>query len=444
MLLAVLGTALFYCDALITPAISVLSAVEGLELLDPDMQRLVVPVTLGDHRRPVCHPAARHRESSGGCSARSWWCGSSRSGCSACARSSTRPRSWRRSTRATRSRAARAHPGRRAGDPRRRVPRADRRRGAVHRHGPLRAQARAHRLVPLVWPGLLLNYFGQGALLLAAPTAAINPFFALVRPRALPFLIVLATAATIIASQATISGAFSVTRQAVQLDLLPRVQDPADLADAHGQIYVPAANISCSSRPAVRAGLPGLERALRRLRRGRDGHDGDHHAARRVVARAAWNWPLWRVWPCSACSSGRPRVRARQRDQDPERRLGAAGNRGGDVRGVRHLARRPRAAARRTAAPRGAARRAARRCSKDVDPRAGHRGVPREPPGYVPTALLRNLEHNRVCHETIVILHLEIQRYAAPGPRLAQLPGGNDPGHARSCTRASASWRRRT
>ena len=66
-------------------------------------------------------------------------------------------------------------------------------------------------------------------------------FYALAPQALLPVLVLLSTAATVIASQATISGAFSVTREAVQLDLLPRVR--VDSASAHGQIYVPAANL---------------------------------------------------------------------------------------------------------------------------------------------------------------------------------------------------------
>ena len=74
-----------------------------------------------------------------------------------------------------------------------------------------------------VWPALLLNYLGQGALVLRDPTSLDSPFFRLVPEALLGPLIVLATAATIIASQATITGAFSITKQAVQLDLMPRV-----------------------------------------------------------------------------------------------------------------------------------------------------------------------------------------------------------------------------
>src|SRR5947199_4083255 len=91
-------------------------------------------------------------------------------------------------------------------------------------------------------PCLLLNYFGQGALLLRDPAAAVNPFYHLAPGWALYPLIALATAATIIASQAVISGAFSLTRQAVQLGYSPRLRIEHTSSREIGQIYVPAVN----------------------------------------------------------------------------------------------------------------------------------------------------------------------------------------------------------
>ncbi|MGH8738959.1 MAG: KUP/HAK/KT family potassium transporter, partial [Burkholderiales bacterium] len=93
-----------------------------------------------------------------------------------------------------------------------------------------------------VLPALLLNYFGQGALLIAEPGASIHPFFHLAPVWGLYPLIILATAATCIASQAVITGAFSLTRQAVHLGLLPRLVVAQTSADARGQIYMPAVN----------------------------------------------------------------------------------------------------------------------------------------------------------------------------------------------------------
>ncbi len=94
----------------------------------------------------------------------------------------------------------------------------------------------------LVLPSLLANYYGQGALLLADPTALENPFFRLAPTWALYPLVALATAATVIASQATISGAFSMAQQAALLGLSPRVRIQHTSASEFGQIYVPAIN----------------------------------------------------------------------------------------------------------------------------------------------------------------------------------------------------------
>jgi KUP system potassium uptake protein len=94
----------------------------------------------------------------------------------------------------------------------------------------------------LVYPCLVLNYMGQGALLLDHPEAAANPFFLLAPEWARLPLVGLATAATIIASQAVISGAFSVSHQAVQLGFLPRLRTEHTSEKARGQIYIPLVN----------------------------------------------------------------------------------------------------------------------------------------------------------------------------------------------------------
>ena len=94
----------------------------------------------------------------------------------------------------------------------------------------------------VAFPCLMLNYMGQGALLLGNPAAAENPFFLMAPEWARLPLVFLATIATIIASQAVISGAFSVTQQAVQLGFLPRVRIAHTSAKAAGQIYVPIVN----------------------------------------------------------------------------------------------------------------------------------------------------------------------------------------------------------
>ncbi len=93
-----------------------------------------------------------------------------------------------------------------------------------------------------VLPALVLNYFGQGALLLSNPQAVENPFFLLAPTWALLPMVLLATAATVIASQAVISGAFSVASQSVQMGFLPRMEIRQTSDKAHGQIYVPFTN----------------------------------------------------------------------------------------------------------------------------------------------------------------------------------------------------------
>jgi KUP system potassium uptake protein len=94
----------------------------------------------------------------------------------------------------------------------------------------------------LVFPSLLLNYFGQGALVLANPAAMENPFFRLAPDWALYPMVILASAATIIASQAVISGAFSLTRQATTLGYLPRLEVRHTSESEIGQIFVPRIN----------------------------------------------------------------------------------------------------------------------------------------------------------------------------------------------------------
>ncbi len=94
----------------------------------------------------------------------------------------------------------------------------------------------------LVLPSLMLNYFGQGALLLTDPSAKDNPFYNLCPPWALYPMVVIATSAAIIASQALISGAFSLTMQAIQLGYSPRMQIDHTSSETRGQIYMPHLN----------------------------------------------------------------------------------------------------------------------------------------------------------------------------------------------------------
>jgi len=103
----------------------------------------------------------------------------------------------------------------------------------------------------VAYPCLILNYLGQGALLLKNPTMSFNPFYGLVPANFLYPMVVLSTTATVIASQAMISGVFSLTRQAVQLGYFPRIKIIHTSSETEGQIYVPMVNyalmLSCIS-----------------------------------------------------------------------------------------------------------------------------------------------------------------------------------------------------
>jgi len=94
----------------------------------------------------------------------------------------------------------------------------------------------------LVFPALFLNYFGQGALLLSRPEAAYHPFYALAPEWAMAPMVMLATVAAVIASQAVITGAFSLTRQAIRLEYLPRLKITHTSAFHRGQVYVAPVN----------------------------------------------------------------------------------------------------------------------------------------------------------------------------------------------------------
>ena len=153
----------------------------------------------------------------------------------------------------------------------------------------------------LVMPALLLNYFGQGALLLRQPTAVANPFFFLA-PRALLVpLVVLATLAAVIASQALISGAFSLTRQAVQLGYSPRVTILHTSRDEAGQIFVPEINkvlmVGCLVLVIAFGSTQSIGAAYGIAVTGTMAITSLLFA---VVARSRWNWSLVHVIPVTA------------------------------------------------------------------------------------------------------------------------------------------------
>jgi KUP system potassium uptake protein len=148
----------------------------------------------------------------------------------------------------------------------------------------------------VVLPALVLNYFGQGALLLDRPLAAVNPFYSLVPGWALYPMVAIATAAAVVASQALISGAFSLTRQAVQLGYSPRVTIRHTSQTEIGQIYLPGVNR-----------LLGVACVLLVLTFRSSGHLASAYGIAVtgtmtittilfcVVARDHWHWPRWRV-----------------------------------------------------------------------------------------------------------------------------------------------------
>ena len=241
VVLGVLAAALFYGDAMITPAISVLSAVEGLAVVQASLEPLVVPIAiviliglfLVQHRGTakvgmIFGPVIliyfatlatlgvwnilKHPEILGALSPH--W---------AVAFIAFDPRLaflamgsvFLAVTGAETLYADMGHFGR---------------------------KAIGFSWLALVYPCLVLNYLGQGALLLGTPSAVENPFYLMAPDWARLPLVFIATAATIIASQAVISGAFSVTHQAIQLGFLPRLRTEHTSAKAAGQIYIPAVN----------------------------------------------------------------------------------------------------------------------------------------------------------------------------------------------------------
>jgi len=414
--LGVLGAALFYCDALITPAISVLSAVEGLELLNPGFERAVLPVTLGVivalfaiQRRGTARVGRLF-----GPIMILWFVVLAVLGAMEILQE---PQVLKAVNPWYAIRLFVAHPGLALfilGAVFLVVTGAE----ALYADmGHFGRKPVGLAWLTLVWPALLINYFGQGALLLQSTAPISNPFYALAPQSLLPALVLLSTAATVIASQATISGAFSVTREAVQLDLLPRVRVLQTSAEAHGQIYVPAANLfmliavvlfvvgfGSSSALSAAYGASVVGTMLITTLLGA------------LVASSLWNWPVWRVaalfglmllvdlafvagnatkiasggWvPLTLAGlmfamfitwrDGRLRLRAELEDRAvsikelPELLAPAAKVPGTAVFLVSHS-------------------------------------------GFVPTALLRNLEHNKVHHAQIVILHVEIQRVPRSDP----------------------------
>jgi KUP system potassium uptake protein len=241
ILLGIVSAALFYGDALITPAISVLSAVEGLKVATPALEEYVGPLSVlillglfAVQRRGTARVAAFF-----GPITLLWFIALALAGIGHIARNPAVLAAFNPAhgvsflashgviglatlgavflvvTGSEALYADLGHFGR----------------------GPIQTA-----WLSVALPALTLNYLGQGALLLATPEAIENPFYLLYPDWALLPMVALATAATVIASQAVISGAFSLTNQAVQLGLLPRVNIQRTSETQAGQIYIPRVN----------------------------------------------------------------------------------------------------------------------------------------------------------------------------------------------------------
>jgi KUP system potassium uptake protein len=271
--------------------------------------------------------------------------------------------------------------------------------------------------VAFVLPALALNYMGQGALLLRDPAAIENPFFLLAPEWFRPFLVILATAATIIASQSMISGAFSIARQCVQMGFSPRLVVRHTSATAEGQIYMPQVNyilligvlilvleFRSSEALAAAYGLAVTGTFLCTT------------VLAFLVFRRQFNGAGCRCcWSSCRCScstspiSSPPRSRSRGRlraDHHRRRRLHA------DVR----LVARPPAAVRPHPPGRAAAEvlpGAAAAVAHHA--RAGIAVFMTGQADYLPGALLHNLKHNKVLHENVLfvtVLNEDIPRSA--------------------------------
>jgi KUP system potassium uptake protein len=148
----------------------------------------------------------------------------------------------------------------------------------------------------VVFPALTLNYLAQGALILRDPATKTNPFFLLLPAWAQLPMVLLATAATVIASQAVISGAFSVSRQAVRLGLLPHLRIRHTSSDEPGQVYLPAVNWSLYA--AVSALVLEFHSSTRLAGAYGVAVTGTFlitTALFVVVARALWAWAIWEL-----------------------------------------------------------------------------------------------------------------------------------------------------
>jgi len=414
--LALAGTAFFFCDALITPAISVLSAVEGLELLDPDFAKAVIPVTLAVlallffiQKRGTAKVGRLF-----GPVMILWFAVIAVIGAQAIAKHPSvlfaiNP-IYGIQLLVTHSVTALAIMGAVV--------------LSLTGGEALYADMGHFGKTPvriawfaLVWPALVLNYFGQGALLLQHGGMIEHPLYAMVPAAMLPWLLVLATTAAVIASQAVISGAFSVARQAVQLDLLPRIRILQTSALEQGQIYVPIVNTLQFIAVAIFVlGFKSSEALSGAYGAAVVGTMFITNILGGFVAATQWHWPRWGVTavflPLLAMDS-----------------IFLAGNLTKFETGAwipltlgallyfvfwswRSGRFELRNALSKMAVPR-------KDLGKLID---GSLRVPgtgvflASNRDFVPSALIRNIEHNRVVHERVIILNIEIAHIPRQDP----------------------------
>ena len=239
--LGVFGAAMFYGDSMITPAVTVLSAIEGLEEYSPRFAPYVIPITLGVIAGLFLiqsHGTARVGTLFGPVMVL-WFLALAGIGSVHVA---ANPDVLRALLPAYAVHFVYGHPGASflvLGAVFLAVTGGEALYADMGHFGrrPIRIA-----WIALVFPALLLNYFGQAAFVLAEPSAIGNPFFRMVPEWGRLPMVVLATAASIIASQAVITGAFSVTRQAIQLGYIPRLEIRHTSERAIGQIYMPFVN----------------------------------------------------------------------------------------------------------------------------------------------------------------------------------------------------------
>jgi KUP system potassium uptake protein len=414
--LALAGTAFFFCDSLITPAISVLSAVEGMEVLNPGLKRLVIPVTVGVIAGLFAY---QHR-------------GTARVG------SLFGPVMliWFVVIGLTGAIAIRHDPVvLEAINPVYGIELLTHRPGvafaiigavflAITGGEALYADMGHFGKEPvrlawfvLVWPALTLNYFGQGALLLARGRYLPEALYLMVPAKALPWMVFLATAATVIASQAVISGAFSMARQAVQLDLLPRIRVLQTSATAQGQIYVPIVNwLVFIAVIAFVIGF-GSSSAL----------SGAYGAAvvgtmlvttilGSFVAATQWNWSKWSV----AGLFGLMMVVDTVFVLGNLTKVPTGGwiplTLAGILFAIFMTWRSGRLELRAALAKMAVPRSELPKLLAGVHRVSGTGVFLASDPQLVPSALIRNIEHNRVAHERVIILNVEVVRTPRQDP----------------------------